>query len=506
MQQQPGITLKTLACGVLAAPAVVCAIVACSGGAGAYEAQQGLVLQNVTVVSTRDGSLAAGQSIVIDGGRIVKIGPSAGIRAGGTARLIDASGKYVVPGLLDMHAHAMVHIDEQPSYFPLMLANGITGFREMGVFPGQFPDMVQRARTLNADIAAARIDAPEALLVPSDIYSAAVSAGDAVQAVDAQKASGVDFIKVISANREAMLAFLAQAKKQGLDLAGHLSPAVSAADSARAGWKTIEHLGSGIGILLDCAADETAMRDAIVGAAGTGAPAYPSDLASLQRVVATYSDAKCRALAQVFVQNRTWQVPTLRRVHALEATDAAPFQADPNLQYVDKTRLATWSQLTQAYARLPEANKAAYRQVFATQQAVTRMMQQSGVNMLAGSDAGVASVWVIPGFGLHEEFRELAAAGLPALSILQMATLNGAQFLHREASMGAVEEGKNADLLLLDANPIADIGNLDAIAGVLLKGRYLDRDALANMKSATATAFRNARAGAPALMGEGHID
>ena len=148
-------------------------------------------------------------------------------------------------------------------------------------------------------------------------------------------------------------------------------------------------------------------------------------------------------------------------------------------------------------ARLPEANKAAYRQMFATQQAVTRMMRQSGAIMLAGSDTGVASVWVIPGFGRHEEFRELAAAGLSNLDILQMATLNGAQFLHREASMGAVEEGKNADLLLLDANPIAD---------VLLKGRYLDRDGLAKMKSDTATAFRNAKAGALIPPGNGHMD
>lgn len=499
--------LRTLLFGIIAVPATVALIAACGSDNYVFEAKQGIVLQNVTVVNTRDGSLLAGQSIAIDNGKIVKIAAAAAVRASGTAQAIDATGKYVIPGLLDMHAHAMVHIDEQPSYFPLMIANGITGFREMGVFPGQFAEMVQRAHTLNADIAAGRIDAPEALAVPSDIFAGVTSAALATQNVTAQKAKGVDFIKVISASRDAMLAFLSEAKNQGLAVAGHLSPSVSATESSQAGWKTIEHLGSGIGILLDCAADETAMRASILAAAGTNAPAFPSDLASLQRVVSTHSGDKCQALAKVFVQNNTWQVPTLRRVHALEAADTPAFLSDPNLVYVDKARLATWNQLELNFAKLSDATRTAYRQVFGLQQAVTKMMKQSGVKMLAGSDSGVASVWVIPGVGLHEEFHELAAAGLSPLEILQMSTLNGAEFLNRQSTMGTVEEGKLADLVLLDANPIDDVSNLDKIAGVLLRGRYLAKEALAKMKSDTAAAFKNAPApAAPPVLGTGHID
>ncbi len=98
------------------------------------------------------------------------------------------------------------------------------------------------------------------------------------------------------------------------------------------------------------------------------------------------------------------------------------------------------------------------------------MLKQNGVKMLAGSDFG--GIWLIPGFSLHQEFHELAASGFSPLEILQMTTLNGAQFMHREATMGTVDEGKNADLVLLDANPIKDVANLDKIAAVVLKGKY----------------------------------
>ncbi|AME27135.1 amidohydrolase family protein [Burkholderia sp. PAMC 26561] len=482
---------KRLSIALLSISFVGGLIVACGHGSdGIFDVTQGTVIQNTTVVNTRDGTLNNGQAVVIDGGKITRIAPTANVRVSGSATAVDGTGKFLVPGFLDMHAHAMVHVDENPSYFPLMVANGITGFREMGAFPGQFPDMVSRAQQLNANSAAGRIDAPEVLLIPSDIFNGTNTAASAVQGVDQQKALGVDFIKVISANRDAMLAFLGESKRLGLPLAGHLTPAVSASESSQLGWKSIEHLGSGIGILLDCTTNEVAMRQTMVAAAGLSAPAYASDTATLQELLATYSNEKCLNLATTFVQNGTWNVPTLRRVKALETTDDPAFQTDPDLAYVDKIRLATWMQLERTFANLTPSNKAALRQTYALQQSVTKMLKQSGVKMLTVSDSGVASVWVVPGFGLHDEFHELATAGLSPLEILQMTTLNGAEFLNREESMGTVETGKNADLVLLEGNPIEDAANLDRISAVLLKGRYLDKAVLAKMKSDVATAYK----------------
>ncbi len=486
--------LKTRLLGILAIPVIGITITACGGGT--FEVTQGTVIQNATVVNTSDGSLSAGQAIVVQGGKIVSIAPTASVRVTGTAQAIDASGKYVVPGFLDMHTHSMVRIDANPSYFPLMLANGITGFREMGEFPGSFPNMVARAAQLNADIAAGRVDAPEALLVPGDIFPSSpvpttppISAASAVQGVVQQKAQGVGFIKVISATRDAILAFLSETKNQGLTLAGHLAPAISATESSQAGWKSIEHLGSRMGILLDCATDEASMRQALISAAGTNAPQYPTDAASLQRVLNTHNIAKCQDLAKVFVQNSTWHVPTLRRVRGLDITDDPLLVNDPNLIYVDKTRLAAWNQSRLTYSNLPAATKAALGQIYSLKKSVVKLLKQNGVKMMAGSDAGQASTWVIPGFGLHEDFHELAASGLSPLEILQMTTLNGAEFLNRLSTMGSVDVGKNADLVLLDANPIQDVTNLDKISGVFLKGKYFSKDALEKMKSDVANTY-----------------
>lgn len=499
MLLKPKVLLSGLCALAAIAVATAATLAACGGSQDIYEATQGSVIQNATVVNTRDGTLIPGQDIVLDGGKILRMQTAGSVHASGSARTVDGTGKYLVPGFLDMHAHAMVHADEKISYFPLMLAHGITGFREMGAFVGQYPGMVARARQLNTDSAAGRVDAPEVLLVPSDIYQASTSATAAVQQVDQQKALGVDFIKVISANRDAMLAYLSEAHNQGLYVAGHLSPAVSATESSQLGWKTIEHLGSGLGILLDCSTDEASMRQSILAAAGSAAPAFPSDTASLQRALTTYSADKCHTLADTFVRNGTWQVPTLRRVHTLDATDDVQFLNDPNMVYVDSARTALWAQLLKAFALQPEAKKAALRQIYSLQQAVTLLLKRSGVKMMAGSDAGSASIWVVPGIALHQEFYELAAAGLTPLEVLQMATLNGAEFLQRESTMGTVEVGKNADLVLLEANPLLDVAHLDQIAGVFLRGKYFSPAALAALASDTASVYAGTSAKAFAI-------
>ena len=143
--------LKKLVVGV----AIVCVtgviVVAC-GGDDSIEITQGTVIQNVTVVSTRDGSLATDMSVVVDAGKIQKITKKY-VRASGMAQAVDGTGKYVVPGFLDMHEHSMAAVDSQPTYWPLMVANGVTGVREMGGSAA----LIARARQLNLDSAAGRV-------------------------------------------------------------------------------------------------------------------------------------------------------------------------------------------------------------------------------------------------------------------------------------------------------------------------------------------------------------
>jgi hypothetical protein len=196
-----------------------------------------------------------------------------------------------------------------------------------------------------------------------------------------------------------------------------------------------------------------------------------------RRAMSGFDETTCRGVARTFVQHGTWHVPTLIRLRTMMSSDSMAFRTDPNLKHVDKTLVALWEQLAQRYsATVPPLVAQSFRDYYEAQKHLAKLLKDSGVKMLAGSDLG--GIWVIPGFGLHQEFRELAAAGFTPLEVLQMTTLNGARFLKRESTMGTVEAGKNADLVLLDADPTRSVENLARISGVFLKGRYLPQEAL----------------------------
>ena len=480
---------KFMAIGIAAAAIGVC-LGSCRGiGENPLEVTKGTVIRNVTVVDTRGGSLQPRMTIVLDEGKIQRIAAHRVIRTSGAAQSIDASGKYVVPGFLDMHTHAMSEADRQPTIWPLLIANGITGIREMS----GSAELIRRAQQLNADRAAGRVDAPEVVQIAGDVLGGITSPSVAVERVQQQKAMGADFVKLVNANREATLAIIAEARKLGLDVAGHLPPAVGAAESSAAGWRAIEHLGAGMTIALDCAADEAGIRLSILK--GAGAKPAPPTLASIvspmlsraldapfyQRAFDTYSDRKCEALAQTFARNGTWHVPTLIRLRTMIHSDDPQLRADPNLAYVERAKRALWEKLAQDYSTgVPMAAAATFREYYGLQRGIVKLLKQNGVKMLAGSDLG--GIWVIPGFGLHQEFRELAAAGLSPLEVLQMTTLNAAEFLGREATMGTVEEGKHADLVLLDANPLENVANLQRISAVFLRGKHFPRETLDRLK------------------------
>ena len=459
---------------------------------------QGTVIDNISVVDTRDGAISPGMSLVLDQGRIVKIAPTHPLKPipiTGSATRVDGSGQFVVPGYLDMHTHAMPAPGQAQTHWPLLLAHGITGVREMSGSPA----LIAQARQLNADSLAGRVLAPEVLAMPAGLVAGNPPGSAMAALVGQHKAAGADFIKLITANREATLALLAQAQQQGLGVAGHLPITISAVDAADAGMRAIEHLGSGMGILLDCATDEAAIRRSMLSGAAAKPPFPPTFVISptlyraveaplYQRILDSHDPAKCQATAQALARRQTWQVPTLLRIKTMAASSDAVYRNDPNLAYVDKTTRALWQQLAEQYAsQVPAAAAATFRAYFSANQKLMTLLHQNGVKLLAGSDLG--GIWIIPGASLHQEFAELAAAGLSPLQVLQATTLNGAEFLGRLASMGTVEEGKTADLVLLAANPLADVANLGKISGVVLKGRYLSRASLDAMKQDAAQAY-----------------
>lgn len=492
-----GVALSTLAA----------ALVAC-GGNDVVDITTGTVVRNVNVVDTRTGQIQTGMAVAVESGTIKQVLADSAVRVTNGVTVVDGSNRYLIPGLQDMHTHSLQAAARNTTHWPLHVANGVTGVREMGGSAA----FIALSAQLNAASAAGALDAPEIVQTPGDIFAGPFTPDQARAGVQAQKAQGAAFIKVAAGGRDSVFALLAEAKAQGLRVAGHIPTSIRAEEASAAGWGSVEHLGSGLGMALDCSSDETAVRQALLS--GQGAPTVTSPLAIVSpmlfraldapfytRVAQTFDASKCAGIARTQATAGTWHVPTLIRFRTMDFSDDSTYTQDPNLKYVDSATRALWSQLAHQFTDTVPAEAAqAFRTGYGSYKSVVKVLHEQGVPMMAGSDVG--GIWVIPGFGLHQEFKELAAAGLPPLAVLQMATINPARYLGREAIQGTVTVGKRADLVLLNANPLADVANLGAIESVFLRGRYLNRAALDKLKADVAAAH----AAAPLLPASAAID
>jgi imidazolonepropionase-like amidohydrolase len=446
---------------------------------------ESIVLRAVTVVDTRDGSLAPGRDVTVSGGRITGIAPTG--PAG--ADTVEAAGRYLIPGLCDMHAHPLNGGDDLAGSLALMLANGVTGFRQMA----GTTDLLRRRRAGDLGLPA---DAPAPLALPGGILTPA-NAGTpeaAVATVREQQAEGADFVKVGFVTPEVLYAVLAEGRRLGIPIAGHLPSGVDVRAASRGGMRAIEHLGPGSGILAGCSPEEADITASLASAPLPHFPPDPAQVANflralvinpclgsgpaaaavLRRSVDTFSEERAVELAARFAADGTWQVPTLIRSRTSKLADAPEYAADPNLRYISGPTLADWRAATGRFTELPAETRAAERDAFAVMLTLTKLFDDAGVRMLAGSDASGAG-WEVPGFALHQEFDLLSEAGLPPLRVLQMATLDAAEFLGTTATMGTVEEGKDADLVLLGANPVESAEALHDVQAVVRAGRYYDR-------------------------------
>jgi len=310
------------------------------------------------------------------------------------------------------------------------------------------------------------VDGPKPF-VPGALVAA--NAAEGREAVRKLKKMGADFVKVYTKlPREAYLAIADEAKKQDLPFAGHLPESVSAAEASDLGQKSIEHL---TGVELACSDREDELRrEAVAVLAKADNQAAMELLGRISaRAADSFSDKKARALYARFVRNGTWQVPTLTVPRSLVSLDDPKFTADPRVKYMPPAFRSYWS------LKLSPETAAMLKRAYKRATGLVRAMHQAGVPFLAGTDTpGVRHVF--PGFSLHDELALLVAeGGFTPLEALQAATRDPARFLGREKDLGTVEPGKLADLVLLSADPLADIHNTTKIAAVMANGRLLPR-------------------------------
>jgi imidazolonepropionase-like amidohydrolase len=269
--------------------------------------------------------------------------------------------------------------------------------------------------------------------------------------------------------REAYFAIADECKKQRIPFAGHVTIFASLADASDAGQKSIEHL-AGIQMLLACSEreEEIAKRGNIN--------------ASALELLDTFSEKKASLLFAKFARNGTWQTPTLtvKRVRAYQ--NDPNFINDPRMKYVPAKTKESWDPSKDFRTRnRTAADYEIQRKLYQKDFEIIRKMHQAGVPFLAGTDLGNA--YLFPGFSLHDELELLVQAGLTPKEALQTATINPARFLGLEEHIGTVQKGKMADLVLLDADPLADIRNTTKIHAVIFHGRSLDKAKLDAMLS-----------------------
>jgi len=429
-----------------------------------------LAITHVTIIDATGSAPQPDMTVIVKQGRIVELGKSAAIQSPADAIAVNGAGKYLIPGLWDMHVHT-VFGDWLPRnekvVLPLFVANGVTGVRDMG---GDLDVL----KVWRSSIAAGRLLGPRMVIagpmldgpVPRFPSSAPVAnAAQGRKVVDDLKSRGVDFIKIQSLiPRDGYFAAADEAKKLGIVFVGHVPDAVRASEASNAGQKSIEHF---TGIFEGCSTIEDQL---IKGPKGLGLN------------VKTYDPARAQALIALMVKNQTWQVPTLVWERGQWLVDDIDLSHDPLTKYAPAAwKDRTWPMFVKDILKDMDTDPLPVRKKFVQMELdMTLAMFRAGVPFMAGTDTA-AGVHVFPGFSLHQELELFVRAGLTPMQALQTATLNPAKFLGTLADQGTVEHGKVADLVMLDANPLDDIANTKKIRAVVLAGRYFDRAALDRM-------------------------
>jgi hypothetical protein len=438
-----------------------------------------LALTHVTVIDATGAAAQPNMTVITAGRRIAALGKTGQVRVPKGAQIVDASGKYLIPGLWDMH----VHFAEIERSFPLFVANGVTGVRNMG---GNLDDLLRWRTEVDAGrllgprviLCGPILDGPQPAAQGPTIVVATTAEGR--QAVDMLKKRGADCVKVYDRlPRDAYYAIVDEAARLGLPVVGHVPLALSAVEASDAGQRSIEHLGN---ILEGASTIEAELRRLESTAEVPSDPSeFPRRLAARgNRMLDTYDEQKAGKIFSQFLKNRTWQVPTLEFKWALTFIDAISQRDDSRLKYIPESERQWWSPEKNFFSRYRTPEYIVFKKrLFQKELDLVGAMHRAGVPFLAGTD--VSGAYVFPGFSLHHELELYVQAGFSPLEALQAATRNPAVFLGESSSRGTVEPGKIADLVLLAGNPLTDIRNTQTIEAVVLSGRYLPKAALAKM-------------------------
>jgi len=440
------------------------------------------------VIDVASGATRPDNTVLVNGNRITFVGPAANAKVPPGAKVIDGDGKFLIPGLWDMHVHAFVYVFSDFAG-PLMIANGVTGARDMGYYVDttlSWKSRIASGREIGPRlVVGARVDGP---VNKAGFVSHVVTEEDGVRAVDtlARRKDGssrADFIKPYSwVPRAAYFGLASEARKLNVPFAGHVPYAVSVVEASNAGQRSIEHEDD---LMRACSSRDSVLRarfaDTTTLSPGSQLAVIRSQARELR---ASYDPAKCRSVIETLARNRTWVTPTLvvyqPFAHAFDSASSHPELA----KYVPGLVQGGWMRRASG---LSPSDSMVVRSYFSFDR--THDLKNAGVKLLAGTD--MPQAFIYPGFSLHDELALLVRSGLTPLEALRTATYNPADYFGALDSLGTVTQGKVADLVLLDADPRVDIRNTRRISAVIANGRLFDSAARARLLSHVETALRH---------------
>jgi imidazolonepropionase-like amidohydrolase len=450
--------------GAMRAPLLALCLLAAALPAATLVAQErATAFIDVTVLPMDGDRQLSGQTVVVQGGRITALGPSADVRVPAGATRIDGRGKFLMPGLAEMHAHVPPGNPTQQQLADIMflyVANGITTIRGMLGAPYQIQ--------LKEQLASGAMLGPRFFAAaPSLNGNTAPNPAAAVALVRQSKLTGYDLVKIHpGVSRETWDAAVAEMKAQGLTFGGHVPMGVGVVHAMRTGIATIDHVDGYL---------EASVRDSAVYLGG----------GQLGDVIDAIDASRFPALARMSRELGVWNVPTMYLwENFYNDRTAEELAALPEMAYVSQQQVTGWMNQKRGRAladenqRMTPERRARY---LALRREMLKALADAGAPLLMGTDS--PQMFNVPGYALHRELAVARSAGLTPYQILESGTRNVGRYvresLKQDGDFGTVATGQWADLVLLDADPRADLDNLTKRAGVMVRGRWVSASEIA---------------------------
>jgi imidazolonepropionase-like amidohydrolase len=410
---------------------------------------------NVHVVPMTSETVIEQQTVVVEAGHIVAIGPVDELPIPERAKVIDGTDRYLMPGLAEMHAHVPASDSPQlDRYFSLYIANGVTTIRGM---LGQPSHLALRAELLNGEVFGPRLYTSGPSLNGRSVNGPA----HASQLVEEQHTAGYDFIKVhpgLSSDEFEALAQTANALE--MPYAGHVPVAAGVSRALELNMASIDHLDGYLAALLPANSD---------GSGGYGGffDVLLAGELETDRIV---------DLARETAAAGTWNVPTETLVEfRVDETPVSELRNWPEMRYMPAATVQRWAEVKASVIAASDFDPEVVALAIEIRRSLILELHRAGAGLLLGSDS--PQVFSVPGFSIHRELDVLVSAGLTPYEALRTGTVAVDEFL--QSNTGIVAVGRAADLVLLDANPLVDIRNSRRIHGVMVRGQWYGAAALA---------------------------